>query len=103
MLRPAARPAALTLAAPAACSRRRAALLQAGAASCAAAWLHALHRDCATERLLAAAMAAPRFTVQRLDDVDLTFNGRFHIHRELNRARHAACWARAPSAAQLTR
>lgn len=48
-------------------------------------------------------MAAPRFTVQRLDDVDLTFNGRFHIHRELNRARHAACWARAPSAAQLTR
>jgi hypothetical protein len=44
-------------------------------------------------------MAAPRFTVQRLDDVDLTFNGRFHIHRELNRARHAACWARAPSAA----
>ena len=48
-------------------------------------------------------MAAQRSTVQRLDDVDLTFNGRFHIHRELNRASRlrssAALQSPLPSAA----
>ena len=43
-------------------------------------------------------MAAHRATVQRLDDVDLTFNGRFHIHRELNRASRFVVGCVAPGA-----
>jgi len=46
-------------------------------------------------------MAAQRCTVQRLDDVDLTFNGRFHIHRELNRASRFLSRSGKPSGTQL--
>jgi len=92
-------PASPALAAPAGHCRRRAAARAVQRCAGPAAWLGASHRRRTPELRLAATMSR-HGGVQQLDDVDLTFNGRFHIHKELNRASICARWARKPSAAR---